>query len=130
MISAELSKAPATRSRVGASAESVALTWPSLGSLNSANRFTTVIETAIGEIPINNPQALALFFLRWGMGLAGAIALILMVIASYMVMTSSGIPQKLGAGKELLTAALSGLILLVLSAWLLNFIGVKILNIF
>jgi len=88
------------------------------------------IETAIGCIPVESEDALAKFFLRWGMGLGGGIALIIMTISTYMIMTSAGDPRKLQAGKELLTSAIAGLLLLVFSAWLLNFIGVELLQIF
>ncbi len=88
------------------------------------------IDTAIGCIPIASEQALATFFLTWGMGLGGGIALILIVIASFMVMTSAGDPKKLQAGKELLTSAVSGLIILVFAAYILNFVGVELLGIY
>jgi hypothetical protein len=45
-----------------------------------------------------------------------------------MIMSSSGNPERLKAGQELLTSAISGLILLVLSVFILKFIGVDILG--
>ena len=87
------------------------------------------ISTAIGCISFDNEESLATFFLTWGMGLGGGIALILIVIASFMVMTSAGDPKKLQAGKELLTSAVSGLIILVFAAYILNFVGVELLGI-
>lgn len=90
------------------------------------------IQTAIGCIPIaadNQGTGIASFFLRWGLGIAGGIALILIVYSGFMMSTSTGDPRKLQAGKELLTGAVSGLILIVLSAFILDFIGVDILGI-
>jgi hypothetical protein len=52
------------------------------------------------------------------------------VYAGFIIMTSSGSPKKLAAGKELLTAAISGLLLLVLGAYLLRLVGVELLGIF
>jgi hypothetical protein len=46
-----------------------------------------------------------------------------------MISTSAGDPKKLQAGKELLTAAISGLLLLIFSVFILRIIGVEILNI-
>jgi hypothetical protein len=63
-----------------------------------------------------------------GMGLAGGIALVLIFYAGFMVMTSAGNPQKLTAGKELLTAAIMGLLMLVFAGFILRFIGVDILG--
>src|SRR3989344_3221234 len=87
------------------------------------------IDTAIGCIPYSDTQKMAEFFLRWGVGIAGGIALILIVISSYQIMTSAGDPRKLQAGKELLTAALMGLVLLVFGAFILRTIGINILQI-
>lgn len=87
------------------------------------------IETAIGCIPIINNQGLAGFFLRWGLGLGAGISLILMVFATYGISTSAGDPRKLQAAKELLYAAIAGLLLLVMSAYILNFIGRQLLGI-
>lgn len=88
------------------------------------------IDTAIGHIPISGENDIAGFFLSWGMGVGGAIALIMIAISTYMIMTSAGDPRKLQAGKELLTSAVAGLVLLVSSAYVLKLIGVDILGIF
>ncbi|KKR84165.1 MAG: hypothetical protein UU32_C0049G0003 [Candidatus Woesebacteria bacterium GW2011_GWB1_41_10] len=45
-----------------------------------------------------------------------------------MIMTSGGNPERLKAGQELLTSAISGLILLIFSVFVLKFIGVDILK--
>ena len=44
-------------------------------------------------------------------------------------MTSAGNPDKLRAGQELLTSAVSGLILLIFSVFILRTIGIDILGI-
>jgi hypothetical protein len=85
--------------------------------------------TAIGCIPVDSPQAFVSFVLRWAMGIAGGIALALIGYSGIMITTSMGNPQKLQAGKELLTAALMGLALLLFGVFALRFIGVDILKI-
>jgi hypothetical protein len=88
------------------------------------------IETAIGCIPVLGGQEEFLgFILRWAIGIAGGIAFLLIVYAGFMIMSSQGNPERLKAGQELLTSAISGLVLLVLSVFILNIIGVKILQI-
>lgn len=87
------------------------------------------INSAIGCIPVGSTQAFVSFLLGWGIGIAGGVALVLIVYAGFMVITSAGNPQRLQAGKELITAAVTGLMLLVFGAFLLEFIGVDILNI-
>lgn len=86
-------------------------------------------KTAIGCIPTENPQEFITFFLRWAMAIAGGIALALIGYAGFMIITSMGNPQRLQAGKELLTSALSGLMLLLFGTFALRFIGIEILKI-
>lgn len=111
------------------------LFWPS--SVN-AQSFTTdvklfcsegVLNTAIGCIPINDSNAFIGFILRWAIGIGGGIAFILILVAGFQIMTSQGDPQRLQAGKELLTSAVTGLVLIIFSVFILQFIGVNILGI-
>lgn len=91
----------------------------------------TGILTAIGCIHVLSeagPEAFLGDILRWAVGVGGGIAFLLIVYASFMIMTSSGNPERLKAGQELLTSAISGLILLILSIFILRFIGVDILK--
>lgn len=87
------------------------------------------IETAIGCIPVGNSKDFTVYIIKWLTGIAGGVALVLIVYAGFLVMTSSGDPRKAQAGKELLTAAVSGLIMLVGAAFILEFIGVDLLGI-
>lgn len=89
----------------------------------------TGINTAIGCIPFTSEGELTQFILRIGIGIGGGIAFLLMIYAAFMIMTSSGNPQRLNAGKELLWSAISGLLLLLFSVFILKLIGVDILNI-
>lgn len=87
------------------------------------------ISTALGCIPVNTTNDFIAWFLRWFIGIAGGIAFLMIVFSSFQIMTASGDPQKLQGGRELLTAAISGLILIIFSVFLLRLIGVTILNI-
>lgn len=87
------------------------------------------VNTAIGCVPINNANSLAAFFLRWGLGIAGGIATILMVYAGIQFISSQGDPRKAQAAKELMTSAIGGLVFLILSVFLLRVIGVDVLGI-
>jgi len=53
----------------------------------------------------------------------------LILYASFIFITSQGDKYKVIAGKELLTAAIAGLVFLILSVFLLRVIGVDILGI-
>lgn len=86
------------------------------------------INTAIGCIPVSNTNDFMGWILGWAVGIGGGIAFLLIVYASFMTMTSQGNPERLKAGQELLTSAISGLILLIFSVFILKFIGVDILK--
>lgn len=87
------------------------------------------IDTAIGCLDVlSTPEAFLGQLLKWAIGVGGGIAFLLIVYASFMIMTSAGMPDRVKAGQELLTSAISGLILLIFSIFVLRFIGVDILE--
>lgn len=88
------------------------------------------IDTAIGCIPVENTNAFIGFILGWGIGIGGGIAFLLVIYAGFQITTSSGDPKRLQAGKELLTSALAGLLLLIFSVFILRLVGVEVLGIF
>lgn len=102
-------------------------------STNSANDVTCDggkgINTAIGCIPFGNQNEMLGFILKWAIGVGGGIAFLLVVYSSFMIISSSGNPERLKAGQELLTSAIMGVILLVFSVFILRIIGVDILKI-
>lgn len=87
------------------------------------------INTAIGCVPVGNTTVFMGWILGWAIGLGGGIAFLLIVYASFMIMTSQGVPDRLKAGQELLTSAISGLVMLIFSVFILKFIGIDILGI-
>lgn len=87
------------------------------------------INTAVGCIPTSNPQAFVSWFLAWGIGLSGGLAFLFIALGGIRIMTSGGNPQSLQEGKEMLTAAVSGLIMIIFSVLILKLIGVEILKI-
>lgn len=86
------------------------------------------INTAIGCIPISDSNALIGFLLRWAIGVGGGIAFLLIVVAGFQIMTSTGNPERLKAGQELMTSAIAGLIMLIFSVFILRIIGIDILR--
>ncbi|MBI2598713.1 hypothetical protein HYW40_00625 [Candidatus Curtissbacteria bacterium] len=84
-------------------------------------------KTAFGDIS-TDPGAFVTRILAVAIGLAGGIALIFMVIGSIKVLTSSGDQQKLTGGKDMIVAAVSGLLFLILSVLILRFIGNNLLG--
>lgn len=93
------------------------------------NGTGTKLKTAIGCIPVlDTKEAFLSFVLKWAVGVGGGIAFLLIIYAGFIIMTSAGNPERLKAGQELLTSAISGLILLIFSVVILKIIGVDILG--
>lgn len=88
-----------------------------------------LIDTALGCIPVGSTDAFAGFLIGWGLGVGGGVALILIAFAGVQLMTAGGDPKKVQAAKELLTAAVAGLLFISLSAFLLRLVGVNIFGI-
>ena len=78
--------------------------------------------TALGNIPTNITE-FAGRVLAIALGLAGGIALVIMVFGSIKILTSSGDPQKVAAGRDMIVAAIAGLLFLIFSVLILRFIG-------
>lgn len=83
--------------------------------------------TALGIIE-TTPSGVLQVVLRYVTMFAGLIILIGIIMAGYNIVTSSGNPEKLQAGKEMLTSAIAGLAMTVLGFVLLRVIGVDILG--
>jgi hypothetical protein len=86
------------------------------------------IDTAIGCISINSFEAFVGDILKWGIGVGGGIAFLLILYAAFLIMTSQGDPGKQKAGKELLTSAIMGLVMLVFGVTILYFVGNDLLG--
>lgn len=84
--------------------------------------------TAIGCIA-TTPEGFISQFLTFAIGIAGGIAFLLILFGGFQMMTSAGNPERLTAGKELVGAAVSGLLLIIFSLFLLRLIGFSILGI-
>lgn len=89
----------------------------------------TKLNTALGCIPIKDTTGFIAWILKFAIGIGGGIAFILMLIGVFQIITSSGDPERLKAGKELITSALIGLLMIIFSLFLLQLIGVQILQI-
>jgi len=87
------------------------------------------ISTAIGCINVKDPNAFIGSVLKFAIGIGGGIAFLLMILGVFQIITSAGNPDRLKAGKELITSALIGLLMIIFSVFLLELIGVKILQI-
>ena len=87
------------------------------------------IQTGLG---INLPtDAVGFATAVMGMVLAigGLIALLIIIITGYKVLTSQGDPEKIKGARESLTAAIAGLLFIIFSLAILSFVGVSVIHI-
>jgi hypothetical protein len=83
--------------------------------------------TALGCIP-NNPRDFVIWIMGRAIGIGGGIAFLLMLFGGFQVITSTGDPERLNSGKEIIGSAISGLLLIIFSLFILELIGVDILG--
>ncbi|MDP2860871.1 MAG: hypothetical protein Q8N98_04125, partial [bacterium] len=84
--------------------------------------------TALGCID-PKPENFVGWLLSNSIKVAGALAFLLMLLGTTKIITSGGNPEAIGEGKEIITSAVTGLLLIIFAAVILRFIGVDILKI-
>lgn len=87
-----------------------------------------VVCTALGDIP-TDPAGLVKWILGWSIAMGGGIAFLLSLWGGVTIILASGNPEKINEGKEIITSAVSGLLFIIFSIFLLRLIGVDILGI-
>jgi len=83
--------------------------------------------TALGDIPINVGGFVNKLFAVI-LSISGGIAILLIIISGYKLMVSRGNPEQIQGAREQFTAAIVGLLFIILSLVILQVIGVDILK--
>ncbi len=89
---------------------------------------TEGIWTAIGCIK-RDPTEIVQNLLKVGLGMGGGVALLMILAAGFLYSISQGDPKRTGEAKELITAAITGLLFIIFSVVILQFIGYTVLKI-
>lgn len=89
---------------------------------------TEGIWTAIGCIK-RDPTEIVQNLMRVGLGMGGGVALLMILAAGFLFSISQGDPKRTGEAKELITAAITGLLFIIFSVVILQFIGYTVLKI-
>lgn len=92
------------------------------------NQGATFVWTALGCLDAGTPNNFIGQILGWATILGGGIAFLMAVFAGIQITTAAGDPKRVKSGQELLTSALSGLLLIIFSIFLMNIVGIKILG--
>jgi hypothetical protein len=96
--------------------------------LLAADVQCTQEDTAVGPISTDAAGFVQSIF-KIVLGLAGGIALILIIVSGYRYMASQGNPEAVKAATEQLTSAIIGLLFIIFSFVILQMVGVDILQI-
>ena len=86
------------------------------------------ISTAIGCFSVNNIEEFIESLFRISITVAGGIALLLIIIAAFRVITSKGDSGQVKTGQEGITAAVSGLLFILFAVFILRLLGGDILR--
>ena len=84
--------------------------------------------SGIGCIPISIDLLVA-SLLSLAVTIAGGSALLITLYGAFTITTSTGNPERLKNGQEMITAAITGLLFIIFSVAILQFIGIQILQI-
>ncbi len=87
------------------------------------------IWTSLGCISNQDTKGIVEKIVTIGISLAGGIALLIILAAAFILSTSQGEPKRTSEAKEMLTHAIIGLLFIIFSITILEFIGVNILRI-
>lgn len=88
------------------------------------------VKTAFGCMSFVNTNTLAGNTVAIGLGLGGGVAIILIALAAFQIMTSQGDPKRFQGGKDLMTSAVSGVVLIAMSGFVLRLLGIDVLGLF
>lgn len=83
------------------------------------------IWTAVGCIS-TEPEGIVEAVVKIGVGIGGGIALLTTLVGGFLITTSQGDPKRIQQGKEMITASAIGILFVLFSVVILQFIGVTI----
>lgn len=119
---------PTDSPRFGSNSTPIPTGSPDYVNSDFKDRKCIEVQTGIGNIS-TEPQGFVKSIFSLVLGLAGGIALILIMISGYSFMTSRGDPEAIKAATGRLTSAIIGLLFIIFSFVILEIIGVDILRI-
>lgn len=80
-------------------------------------------KVTFGGFPLSPLNQYLRVFIPWAIGLGAGLCVLMIIVGGFQIMLSGGDPGKQGAGKDRILSALIGLLILVFSATILNFLN-------
>ena len=85
--------------------------------------------TAIGCVEFSLQGIIQEQIIGWGIGLAGISAILCIIYSALILQTSANNPEKIKQAQDMMTACITGLVVIIFAVFILNVIGVDILRI-
>jgi hypothetical protein len=99
-------------------------------SIKTAQKINSVVlATSNEEVTVSYLSSKVNNIVTYAMGIGGLIAFILIIVGAFQIILSAGNPDRVKAGKEMITSAITGLLLIIFSVFILKIIGYDILKI-
>ena len=95
--------------------------------ISTALALAKPVETGLGTVE-TDPKALVNAILRIALGVAGGVAFLMIVYGGFKLAFSKGDPEAVQEGREKITSAIIGLLIIIFSVFLLRLIGIDILG--
>jgi len=102
---------------------------PGCTQTGSGSNISFSCNTGLGVTIDANTQGFTKSLFGIVLSISGGIALLLIIISGYRLMTSGGNAEKVAGAKEQLTSAIVGLFFIIFSIVILQLIGVDIIHI-
>lgn len=91
------------------------------------NPESETVQTELGLLS-RDPAELATAAVRIGIGIGGGLAFLLMVYGSFRLIFAGGNPESVQQGREIITAAIIGLLVIIFATFILQLVGISILG--
>lgn len=91
------------------------------------NPESNTVKTELGDLP-RDPAELATAAIRIAIGIGGGVAFLLMVYGSFRLIFAGGNPESVQNGREIITAAVIGLLVIIFATFILQLVGISILG--
>ena len=83
----------------------------------------TLTQVSFGKVPLSPLNDYLQVFIPWSIGLGAGLCVLMIIIGGFQIMLSGGEAAKQSAGKDRILSSLIGLLILVFSATILNFLN-------
>ena len=87
------------------------------------------IQTDIGCVVSGDPLSFAAQYYKYGLGIIGGFAVLMIILGSYQILISRGNPKALNDGKTIIGYAISGLLLAIFGFLFVEVVAKDILKI-